>query len=92
MLWNIAAAYSHMGAAERKWTLEGKKKAAAYLQLSAGYLLHIRDMLIPQFKFDLGKRADLSEVTLTTVATLMLAQAAECFYEKANGGMKTFIP
>ncbi|KAI8912517.1 BRO1-like domain-containing protein [Gorgonomyces haynaldii] len=86
VLYNMACVYSQLGARERKWTQDGKKKAALYLQKAAGIFLHIRDVLCPQFKIKLSKTSDLSEQTLTASATLMLAQAAECFYEKANDG------
>jgi hypothetical protein len=35
----------------------------------------------------LDSHADLGEGSLSTFATLMLAQAAECFYEKASDGI-----
>ncbi|KAI8912896.1 BRO1-like domain-containing protein, partial [Entophlyctis helioformis] len=83
-LFNLAAIYSQLGAKHRMWTADGKKTAAAYFQKAAGVLVHIRDTLTQRFKVKVDKCSDMSEETLTGAATLMLAQAAECFYEKAN--------
>lgn len=55
--------------------------------ISAGLLLHIRDVICPQFKVNLDQSSDLHESTLTACSTLMLAQASECIYEKANDGI-----
>ena len=57
-------------------------------QKSAGVLIYIRDALYPRFKVKLDKFADVHETSLSTLSTFMLAQAAECFYEKANDGNK----
>lgn len=85
-LYNVAAIYSQMGTKERLGTADGKKKASAYFQKAAGVLVYIRDFLTQRFKIQLKSTADLHEVTLSGLATLMLAQAAECFYQQATHG------
>ncbi|KAJ3301565.1 pH-response regulator protein palA/rim20 [Kappamyces sp. JEL0829] len=82
-LFNVAAVYSQMGAKERLGTVEGKKKASACFQKAAGILVYIRDVLTSRFKIKVDTASDLHEGTLSCTATLMLAQAAECYYEKA---------
>jgi hypothetical protein len=71
----------------------GEKKLANHkdsfffiLQKAAGTLMYVRDALLPRFQIKLDKSSDMSDYTLTAAATLMLAQAQECFYEKANHG------
>jgi hypothetical protein len=78
-----------MGANERLWSPEGKRSAAAHFQKAAGMLLYIRDVLTQRFKISLDANSDLHESSLSMLATLMLAQAAECFYEKANDDEST---
>ncbi|TPX65132.1 hypothetical protein SpCBS45565_g05380 [Spizellomyces sp. 'palustris'] len=84
VLFNIAAVYSILASAQSLWTPDGKRKAAAYFQKGAGVLVYIRDRLCARFKPKLDRASDLNESTLTAAAELMLAQAMECFYEKAN--------
>ncbi|TPX59823.1 hypothetical protein PhCBS80983_g02237 [Powellomyces hirtus] len=79
VLFNVAAVYTTLATSQSLWTPDGKKKAAG-----AGVLLHIRDRLCARFKPKLDKGSDLSEPTLTAAAEIMLAQAMECFYEKAT--------
>jgi hypothetical protein len=89
VLFNIASIYSQLGAVERLWSVDGKKRASIYFQQAAGILIYIRDVLTQRFKISVDPNADLHESTLSAMATLMLAQAAECFYEKANDSEST---
>ncbi|KAJ3321226.1 Rhophilin, Rho GTPase binding protein [Blyttiomyces sp. JEL0837] len=84
VLFNMAAVLSHLGSSQQMWTKNGKKYAAAYFQKSAGVLLHIRDTIFQRIQMRLDKGADLAEKTLSALAQLMLAQAMECFLDKAN--------
>ncbi|KAJ3017941.1 hypothetical protein HKX48_003267 [Thoreauomyces humboldtii] len=84
VLYNVAAVYTTLAISQSLWTPNGKKKAAGYFQKGAGVLCHIRDRLCARFKPKLDKGSDLSEPTLTAAAEIMLAQAMECFYEKAT--------
>ncbi|KAJ3176324.1 Rhophilin, Rho GTPase binding protein [Geranomyces variabilis] len=84
VLFNIAAVYTALALSQSLWTPDGKRKAAACFQKGAGILFHIRDRLCARFKPKLEKGSDLSEPTLSAAAEIMLAQAMECFYEKAT--------
>ncbi|KAJ3134751.1 Rhophilin, Rho GTPase binding protein [Geranomyces variabilis] len=84
VLFNIAAVYTTLALSQSLWTPDGKRKAASCFQKGAGVLFHIRDRLCARFKPKLEKGSDLSEPTLTAAAEIMLAQAMECFYEKAT--------
>ncbi|KAI8849194.1 BRO1-like domain-containing protein [Chytridium lagenaria] len=84
VLFNIAAIYSQLGSSQRLWNKDGKKLAASFFQKSAGVLMYLRDSLWHRFQIKLEHTADLSEETLTAASRLMLAQAVECYYDKAN--------
>ncbi|KAJ3321894.1 hypothetical protein HDV06_003760 [Boothiomyces sp. JEL0866] len=87
-LYNIAAIYSQLAAKERLSSPDGKKRALANFQKAAGVLTYIRDSLTQRLKVNLEPYSDLHETTLSAMITLMLAQAAECFYEKATDEKK----
>jgi hypothetical protein len=90
VLWNVAGLYSQLAANQRHWSDTGRKQASSYFQHAAGVILFIRDIVCPQFKNKLDASNDLHDTTLTGCATLMLAQASECYYEKANEGTYHF--
>lgn len=60
------------------------KEAGNYFQKAAGVLTYIRNSLQPRFRIKLERSSDLSEASLTAAIQLCLAQAIECFYERAN--------
>ncbi|KAJ3108662.1 Tyrosine-protein phosphatase non-receptor type 23 [Phlyctochytrium planicorne] len=92
VLFNIAAIYSQMGSTQRLWDKDGKKLAASYFQKAAGVLTHLRDTLWHRFQIRLENISDLSEETLTAAIHLMLAQAVECYYDKATEeGVKSTV-
>ncbi|KAJ1552030.1 hypothetical protein HK405_012972, partial [Cladochytrium tenue] len=84
VLFNVASVLSQLACSQRLWTKDGKRSAAAYFQRSAGVLLHLRDSLTQRIQYKLDRSSDLSEETLAAAAQLMLAQAMECFVDKAN--------
>ncbi|KAI8815084.1 BRO1-like domain-containing protein [Cladochytrium replicatum] len=84
VMFNIGAILGQMGASHRDWTEDSKKLAASYFQKAAGVLLHVRDTLTQRFTVKLDKNAALSEQTLTALSKFFLAQAMECFYERAE--------
>jgi programmed cell death 6-interacting protein len=86
VLFNIAAVYSQMAAQERLSSLEGKQRAAKNFQAAASVLIHIRDVYCQRLKVSAAKNSEFNENNLSVLSTLMLAQAAECFYQKANDG------
>ena len=88
VLFNVAAIYSQMGTSERLWTADGLKNASVYFQKAAGVFTFVRDVLGSRFKVKIEESSDLHESTLSAMISLMLAQAAECYYEKAVHGKK----
>ena len=83
---NIAAIYSQIASQTRLSGPDGKKKASMSFQKAAGILIRIRDSYCHKLKANISKNSELNENNLSAMATLMLAQAAECFYEKATEG------
>ncbi|ORY36707.1 BRO1-domain-containing protein [Rhizoclosmatium globosum] len=84
VLFNVAAVYSQIACAQRLSTTDGKKLAAAYFKKSAGVLMHVRDTHCQRAQIRLEKTSDLTDQFLTASAQVMLAQAMECYFEKAN--------
>ncbi|KAI3641198.1 hypothetical protein MIR68_000804 [Amoeboaphelidium protococcarum] len=84
VIWNLGALYSQLGTIQCLWTLDGLKAAAIFFQKAAGAFVYLRDTLYPRIQVRLDQSSDLSDATLTAAAELMLAQAAECFYLKAE--------
>ncbi|KAF9973737.1 pH-response regulator protein palA/rim20 [Actinomortierella ambigua] len=78
---NIAAMYSQLGVNENRNTVEGLKRACAYFQKAAGCFKHLRDTIVPELR--IAPTADISTVACTVFMQLMLAQAQECFWQKA---------
>ncbi len=93
VLFNIAAVYSGLGAAEPRADSEGIKRALAYLQNAAGALSYLASELLPLFKWagatggeGAGEGAagyDMTESFIKTLENFVLGQAQECFWQKA---------
>ena len=87
VLFNVAAIYSQLGSYQNVSNpSESYKVASHFFQKAAGVLLFIRDNLAVRFKYTPLKHSDLSEFTLTALIDLMLGQAAECYWQRANIG------
>lgn len=86
VMFNLGALYSQLGSSQSLWTSDGLKVAAQYFQRASGAFIYIRDTLFPRFKVRVDASNDLSDQTLTAASELMLAQAIECFYQKAEYG------
>ena len=87
VLWNLAALYSQIGTSQSLWTPKGIKIAVISFQKAAGCLLFIRDQVINKSRVKIDKSmSDLSHDTLNVALHLMLAQADECFFLKAEYG------
>ncbi|KAI9098591.1 BRO1-like domain-containing protein [Phlyctochytrium arcticum] len=80
ILFNIAAMYSQLGVSENRSTAEGLKRAAIYLQQSAGVFETLQAQ-VPSM--NLPTAPDFSPSALNTLSNFMLAQAQECFWYKA---------
>lgn len=90
ILFNQAALYCQIAATSNRSTVEGLKTAANYFCLSAGVISHMKTQVIP----DMHSTApdDMDPSTLECVEQLVLAQAQECFWQKAvKDGMKDAI-
>ncbi|KAJ3126603.1 Rhophilin, Rho GTPase binding protein [Nowakowskiella sp. JEL0407] len=83
-LFNVAAILSQIAVNQKNWASEDTRTGAIYFQKAAGVLLFIRDMLCQRFTVKLEKASDLSEQSLTAFSQIMLAQASQCFLDKAT--------
>ncbi|KAF9937896.1 pH-response regulator protein palA/rim20 [Modicella reniformis] len=78
---NIAAMYSQLGNNEPRTTLEGLKRACSYFEGAAGAFKHLQDKVIPELR--ITPTVDISAAALTVFIDLMLAQAQECYWQRA---------
>ena len=81
ILFNLAALYSQLGVFTNRTTSEGLRIASNYFCLSAGVISYLKldvisnlDSLVPD---------DMDEMSLESIERLLLAQAQECFWQKA---------
>ncbi|KAK9449031.1 BRO1-like domain-containing protein [Limtongia smithiae] len=81
LLFNLAAMYSLLASEENRATVDGLKRAAQYLQAAAGCFAHLKTAVVPEMK--LNPPEELAPATLDVLTSLMLAQAQECFWQKA---------
>lgn len=86
VLFNLAALYSHL-AISLNMTPENLKTACKYFCQAAGVLLHLRTDIVPSLRA--SPPEDMDEMTLRSLEDLLLAQAQECFWQKAvKDGLK----
>lgn len=83
LLFSLAALYSALGCAESRAEKESIKRATAWFQNAAGVLQHIIDHLVEPTRQLAPPCSDLNPRLLSCVRDLMLAQAQECFWQKA---------
>lgn len=81
VLFNLAASISFLATHEDRGTDDGVKKACALFQEAAGVLVTAQTICSSA---PWRGSPDLARDTLSTLETLMLAQAQKCFYEKAE--------
>ncbi|KAI9735744.1 MAG: pH-response regulator protein palA/rim20 [Claussenomyces sp. TS43310] len=81
VLYNLAALYSQLAVSMNRGTADGLKLACHYLCLSAGVVSHIRTVVIPELRS--SPPEDMDVATLESLQQLLLAQAQECFWQKA---------
>ena len=90
ILFNMAALYSQLAVSSNRNNSEGLKLAANYFMLGAGILTHIKEKITPEMRMDPPE--DMGDHTLSFLNLLFLAQAQECFWQKAcSDGMKDVI-
>lgn len=83
LLLALAALYSALGSAESRSEKESIKRATAWFQNAAGVLQYIIDNLVEPTAHLTPPSADLHPRLLSCLKDLMLAQAQECFWQKA---------
>lgn len=83
VLYNIAALYSQLATSQSRTTAESLKRACLYFQQAAGTFEYLaqqaNDLRLPPGVVV----EDFSEATVEAIKYLMLAQAQECFWQKA---------
>ena len=81
VLFNLAASISYLATHEDRGTDEGVRNACTLFQQASGTVGVVKEhVAAAAWKHS----PDLSADTLSTLETLMLAQAQKCFYEKAS--------
>ena len=87
ILFNLAALYSQLAFATNRTTSDGLKTASGYGSAAAGVLSFLRTEIIPEMRSTPPE--DMDNMTLESLEQLCLAQAQECFWQKAvKDGMK----
>ncbi|KAI9815101.1 MAG: pH-response regulator protein palA/rim20 [Pycnora praestabilis] len=87
ILYNLASLYSQLAMSLNRNTSEGLKSACNYFCLSAGVISYLRTDIIPEMRSTPPE--DMDEMTMESLESLLLAQAQECFWQKAvKDGLK----
>ncbi|KAK9366911.1 BRO1-like domain-containing protein [Lipomyces kononenkoae] len=81
ILYNLGALYSQLGFEENRSTGDGLKRACQAFQFAAGSFAFLKQNVIPEMH--MNPPDDMSTATLDVLIYLMLAQAQECFWQKA---------
>ncbi|CAJ0760622.1 6259_t:CDS:10 [Entrophospora sp. SA101] len=76
-----AAMYSQLGISENRSSPEGVKRACQHFQNAAGCFQHLDKVVVPEMR--IAPPLDMSTSTLRVLINTMLAQAQECFWQKA---------
>ncbi|KAL0565208.1 pH-response regulator protein palA/rim20, partial [Marasmius crinis-equi] len=90
VIFNLAALYSQLARDEDRASGDGLKRAVAFYQNASGTLQYLRIAVLPKLLFspeDEETPLDLSTPFVQALEWLMLAQAQECFWQKAKLGM-----
>ena len=83
VVYNIAALYSQLATSQSRTTAESLKRACQYFQQAAGMFEYLSTQT-SSLRLPPGVTVeDFSEPTITSLTFLMLAQAQECFWQKA---------
>ncbi len=87
VLFNLAVLYCQLAVACNRSTSDGLKVASNYFCLSAGVISHLKSAVIPEMRSTAPE--DMDPMTLECLEQLLLAQAQECFWQKAaKDGLK----
>lgn len=87
VLFNLGALYCQLAIASNRATADGLKSAANYFMLGAGVMSHLKATIMPEMRSTAP--TDMDAMTLECLENLLLAQAQECFWQKAvKDGLK----
>src|SRR5882757_4656666 len=87
ILYNLAAMYSQLAMSSNRGTSAGLRVAANNFCLGAGVLSYLRTNVVPEMRS--SPPEDMDTMTLESLGKLLLAQAQECFWQKAaKDGLK----
>ncbi|KAL4809119.1 BRO1-like domain-containing protein [Aspergillus unguis] len=87
VIFNLGTLYSQLAFAVNRTTSDGLKQACNYFCQAAGILAHLRTDIVPDMRT--APPEDMDEMTLQSLEELLLAQAQECFWQKAvKDGLK----
>ena len=79
--------YSQLALASNRAMSDGLKSAASNFCFAAGVISHLKTTVIPELRTTPPE--DMDTLTLESLEALMLAQAQECFWQKAvKDGLK----
>jgi len=81
ILYNLAALYSQLALNSNRSASDGLKAACNYYCLAAGIIHHLKSVVIPELRST--PMEDMDDNTLESLEQLLLAQAQECFWQKA---------
>jgi programmed cell death 6-interacting protein len=81
VLYNLAALYSQLAASANRGTADGLKSACNNFCFAAGVISHLKTSVIPELRSTPAE--DMDVATLESLQQLLLAQAQECFWQKA---------
>lgn len=90
VLFNLAAMYSQLAMSSNRSTSDGLRISANNFCLGAGVFSYLRDHILPELRAEPPE--DMDTMTLECLEKLLLAQAQECFWQKAvKDGLKDAI-
>lgn len=81
VLYNLAALYSQLAASANRGSADGLKSACNNFCFAAGVISHLKTSVIPELRSTPAE--DMDVATLESLQQLLLAQAQECFWQKA---------
>ena len=81
IVYNLASLYSQLAFSLNRTSSEGLKSACNYFCQAAGVISHLKDYIIPEMRS--LPPEDMDTMTLESLEQLLLAQAQECFWQKA---------
>ncbi len=85
-LFNIGSLLSQIACSQDFTSDSGLKTAAKYFQQASGIYAYLKDIVYPQL--GMLPTPDFSVDCLAALSALLVAQAQDCFYQKASAGKR----